>query len=85
MSADWRFTGGASAGVDLNAFSSRPDVGGIRLGGYARADLRVAMPLVRGWRLEARVENLGDRDYQLVDGYQTPGRSGLLSLRRGAD
>ena len=34
-----------------------------------------------GWRFEARVENLADRDYELVSGYNTPGRSGLLSLR----
>ena len=32
-------------------------------------------------RIEARLENLGDRDYELVSGYNTPGRSGVLSLR----
>jgi vitamin B12 transporter len=47
---------------------------------FALAHLRLALPLARGWRLEARVENLTDRDYELVRGYNTPGRSGLLSV-----
>ncbi len=81
VSADWRLTGGAILGLDLNAVGARPDVGGLRLGGYARVDLRAALPLARGWRIEARVENLGDHDYQLVDGYNTPGRSGVFSVR----
>jgi vitamin B12 transporter len=41
--------------------------------------------LSTGWRFEARLENLGDREYELVQGYNTPGRSGLLSLRWNAD
>ncbi|MEO8159889.1 MAG: TonB-dependent receptor [Arenimonas sp.] len=81
LSADWRFDNGASLGIDLIAASARPDVGGVRLGGYSRVDLRATAPLAAGWIFEARVENLSDHDYQLVDGYNTPGRSGLLSLR----
>jgi vitamin B12 transporter len=81
LSADWSFRNGASAGIDLSAVAARPDAGGVVLAGYGLVDLRASVPLPAGWRFEARVENLGDRDYELVSGYHTPGRSGLLSLR----
>ena len=85
LSADWRFGNGASAGIDLSATAARPDAGGLRLAGYGLVHLRASVPLAPGWRVEARVENLGDRDYELVSGYATPGRSGLLSLRWGQE
>jgi vitamin B12 transporter len=81
LSADWSFANGAGAGLDLSAVAARPDAGGTRLGGYGRIDLRASAPLGAGWRVEARLENLGDKDYELVQGYNTPGRSGLFSLR----
>jgi vitamin B12 transporter len=81
LSADWSFGNGAIAGIDLSAVAARPDAGNVRLGGYGLVDLRASLPLLAGWRLEARLENLGDRDYELVSGYNTPGRSGLLTLR----
>ena len=34
---------------------------------------------------KACLENLADRDYVLVSGYNTPGRSGVFSLRWNAD
>jgi vitamin B12 transporter len=80
LSADYRFEGGFALGLDASAVGERPDFG-TRLPGYARFDLRAAWPLPRGWQLEARIENLGDREYELVSGYNTPGRSGLLRLR----
>jgi vitamin B12 transporter len=48
-------------------------------------DILASAPLAAGWTIEGRIENLNDRDYNLVDGYNTPGRSGLLSLRWNAD
>jgi vitamin B12 transporter len=85
LSADWSVGGGASAGIDFTAVAARPDVGGVRLGGYGRVDLRAALPLADGWRLEARLENLADHGYQLVDGYDTPGRSGMLGVHWDAE
>jgi vitamin B12 transporter len=82
-SADWRFGNDAGVGIDLAAVSARPDFSG-PLAGYGRIDLRASAPLAGGWQLEARLENLGDRDYRLVDGYATAGRSGTLALRWGA-
>jgi len=87
VSADWRFGNDAVLGVDLTAVSARPDFGyplPLDLAGYGRVDLRASAPLAGGWQLEARLENLGDRDYRLVDGYATAGRSGTLALRWGA-
>jgi vitamin B12 transporter len=82
-SADWHFGNDATVGVDLTAVSARPDFSG-PLAGYGRVDLRASAPLAGAWRLEARLENIGDRDYRLVDGYATAGRSGTLALRWGA-
>lgn len=84
LGADYRFDNGFSLGLDASAVGPRPDFGTV-LPGYSRFDLRAAWVLSHGWHLEARVENLGDRDYALVDGYDTPGRSGLLRLRWQAE
>lgn len=80
IGADYRFDNGFSLGLDASAVGPRPDFGAT-LPGYSRFDLRAAWALPRGWQLEARIENIGDRDYALVDGYNTPGRSGLLRIR----
>ena len=52
----------------------------VLLEAYALAHLRLAWQINAAWRIEARVENLTDRDYTLVYGYNTPGRSGVLNL-----
>jgi vitamin B12 transporter len=75
------FGAGAEWGVDLSATSRRAEFGGQWLAGYARVDLRFGAPLAHGWWFDARLENLGDRDYELVQGYRTPGRSGMIGLR----
>lgn len=75
----YRFGNGLELGLDADYASSRRDVGG-NPGAYAIAHLRLAWTLSPSWRLEARIENLTDRDYTLVQGYNTPGRSGVLGL-----
>ena len=85
LSASYRFDNLATLAVDASGFSRRPDFGGAQLPGYARVDIRASAPLAEGWTLEGRIENLGNRDYNLVNGYNTPGRSGALSLRWNAD
>lgn len=75
------FGAGAEWGLDLSATSRRAEFGGQSLAGYARVDLRFGAPLTNGWWFDARLENLGDRDYELVRGYRTPGRSGMIGLR----
>lgn len=76
-----------SLGLDLQAASKRPDFDDfitaekVFSGGYGRVDGRISYQFADAWSLEARVENLGDKDYELIPGYNTPGRSGLVSLR----
>lgn len=69
-----------SWGLDLEAASPRPDFGS-STAGYGRLDARVSFHFSNNWTLDARVENILDHDYELVRGYNTPDRSGLLSLR----
>jgi vitamin B12 transporter len=75
----YRFGNGLELALDGDYVSDRPDFGA-RLDAYSLLHLRLALPLGPAWRLEARLENLTDRDYEMVSGYNTPGRSGVLSL-----
>jgi vitamin B12 transporter len=74
------FDGGARLGVEGHAASDRPDFGA-RLAGYGVLSARASLPLSAGLWLDARIDNLLDRDYALVEGYRTPGTTALLSLR----
>lgn len=85
LSGNYLFGNGMTVGLDGSATSTRPDVGSVDLPGYGRVDLRFALPLGAGWTLETRIENLADRDYQLLNGYNTPGRSGVLTVRWNAN
>jgi len=69
-----------SAGMEFVADGPRQDVGGIALPGYALVNLRADYRLNAAWRLGARLENLFDRSYELAHGYNTPGRSGYLTM-----
>jgi vitamin B12 transporter len=75
----YQFDNQADIGLSLGAAGERPDFGGA-LPGYGRIDLSAAWPINAQWRLEGRLENLTDRDYQLVNGYNTPGRSVMFRL-----
>lgn len=71
-------------GAELGAFGERPDFDG-DLPGYTRLDLVAVWPVSANWRIEGRLENLTDRDYELVSGYNTPGRSVFLRINYLAD
>ena len=75
----YRFAGGLEMAVDGDYVSARPDFGA-NLAAYSLLHLRAAWPIGSAWRVEARLENLTDRDYQMVNGYNTPGRSGVVSV-----
>ena len=51
------------------------------LGGYALVNVYLGKALAQGFTLEARVDNLGDKQYELARNYATAGRSGQLTLR----
>jgi len=66
-----RFT----AGAELSYVGRRDDVGGIALGGYALLNLRARYAINAAWSIDGRLENLADRDYVVVHGYNVAGRS----------
>jgi vitamin B12 transporter len=69
-----------NAGAEVVYSGRSDDFGGSRLGSYAIVNLRASYAINPQWRIGARVENLGDKNYQLAYGYNTPGRSGYLTV-----
>lgn len=51
------------------------------LGGYATLDLRAEYLLARNCRLQARIGNLLDKDYETAAFFNQPGRSLFVTLR----
>lgn len=52
-----------------------------RLGGYGLVNLFASTTLMPGLTLEGRIDNIGDKDYELARTYATPGRYAQLTLR----
>ncbi len=74
-----RFNQRVEAGVELYAEGPRPEFGG-PLPGYALVNARLNVTLSPAWQLHLRAENLADRTYSLIRGYNTPGRSAWVEL-----
>jgi vitamin B12 transporter len=70
----WRF------GAELHAASGIADFGGA-LPGYATVALDAGYRLRNRLEASLRLDNLFDRDYSLVRGFTTPGRTAMLNLR----
>jgi vitamin B12 transporter len=79
--------GMAEAGVDLLLSGPREDVGGISGapgvsdGGYLLASIWTKLSLTPAWSVTARLDNALNRHYELANGYNTAGRSGIISTR----
>lgn len=82
LGADWQL-GAWSAGATLRAFSNRYDnaANTARLGGYGTVDVRAEWALSPVAKLGVRINNLGDKGYSTVLGYDQPGREGFVTLR----
>jgi vitamin B12 transporter len=80
VTTDFRISTQFDWGLDFQAASRRPDFGA-PAAGYGRLDARIRYHFAEAWTLEARLENLAGRDYELIPGFNTPGRSGLMTLR----
>jgi len=78
-----RSFGNYSLGATLVAVGrSYDDVANSReLEGYLTLDLRAEYRLARVWRLQARIDNLFDEEYETASYYNQPGRSLFLTLR----
>jgi len=69
-----------SAGAELAYYSRREDIANVGLPAYALLNLRARWALDDSWSVHGRIENLTDRDYELVHGYNTAGRSAWLEV-----
>lgn len=72
--AGWR------VGGDWVVSGARMDSDGSTLGGYGVVGLFARYDITRHWYVQVRGENLFDKHYELASGYNTPGRSGYLSV-----
>jgi vitamin B12 transporter len=75
--------GGGSVGAELQLVSERTGLTD-RLPGYGLVSLATNWPVATGWFIEGRLENLFDKDYELIEGFNTPGRSLFVAVRYGA-
>ena len=82
LSADTRVAGW-TLGAEWQAASHRWDnaANTRRLGGHGLVNLYASTTIARDWQLLARLDNLGDKSYQLARGYATPGRTLFVGLR----
>ncbi|MGM0595266.1 MAG: TonB-dependent receptor domain-containing protein, partial [Pseudomonadota bacterium] len=67
-------------GIELSYTGPRPDRGDIELPAYTLLNLSGEHRLSQQWRLQARIENLLDEEYELAGDYNTPGISAYLTL-----
>lgn len=67
-------------GGELVHAGKRDDFGGVELPSYSLLNLRASWRFASDWRMTGRIENLTDRNYELVRGYNTPGRSGFVEV-----
>ncbi len=56
-------------------------VGGVTLPGYGLLNLGTSYALNPNWKVVARLNNVGDKDYSLANGFTTPGRNLFVSLQ----
>ena len=72
-------------GATLNVVSGRYDdvANTQRMGGYTAIDLRGEYVFNPEWRLQARIVNLTDKDYETAWQYEQTGRAFFLTLRYG--
>lgn len=72
-----------SAGASVHAVGSRYDdpANTARLDSYVLVDLRGEYRLSQAWRVQARLANLLDEDYETVNFFNQPGRTVFLTLR----
>jgi vitamin B12 transporter len=70
-------------GGSLVAFSERFDDAAnlTRLPGFATLDLRADWRFAKEWSMGVRLNNVTDKKYETVYGYNQPGREGYLTLR----
>ncbi|HEV7431708.1 MAG TPA: TonB-dependent receptor, partial [Steroidobacteraceae bacterium] len=77
-------TGPLNFSAGLQLAGPRTDYVGFALGtlgGYTLVNFGVGWQLAQQWSMQLRLDNAFDRNYELVSGYNTPGRSVTLAMR----
>jgi vitamin B12 transporter len=77
--ADWKLAAhwmGASG-----RFDDKSNTEAKRLSGYGTLDLSAERAIVQDWRIQFRLNNLTDKVYETVYGYNQPGRAAYVTLR----
>jgi vitamin B12 transporter len=82
LRVDYGFAGGASLGAEVFGSGTRQDFDG-PLPGYGLVHLVGSLPFGERWRLALRLENVLDRGYEVLSGYNTPGRGAYVTLAYG--
>ena len=82
---DRSFAGGGSLGLEVFYNGKRSDIGGVTLDDYTLLNLRARWPIMDGLRVEGRVENLLDEDYQPAAGFNAQDLAGFVHLRWHTD
>ncbi|MDP0925818.1 TonB-dependent receptor [Paracoccus onubensis] len=77
LGVETEFTSGTTAGIALRYLAHRPG----ELEDFATVDLLFSHPLTENAQAYLRIENIFDKQYQLVDSYGTPDRSVYAGLR----
>jgi vitamin B12 transporter len=83
---DREFARHGNVGMEVLAVSSHDDIDNItfttiEVPGYAILNLLAAYPLSSQWLVTARIENLTDKVYENVSGYNTSARAAYVALR----
>ena len=66
--------------LDGFGYSARQDFGAT-LPGYGLADVSLSYQLAPAWSVQAKLENVFDRKYELASGFNTPQRTWLFTLK----
>ncbi len=67
-------------GADIRAYSHQLSYSGERLGGFATIDLRAEYAFADDMVLKANIQNLLDKDYEIVEGYGSQGFGAYVGL-----
>lgn len=79
LSAD-KFFNRFSIGSSIRYASKSPDFG-VELEGYTVIDFRAAYTFNNHWKVSAKIENATDKNYQIINGFNTPDLSGYVSIQ----
>ncbi len=82
LGADWRIAGW-TLGAEIQSSGKRFDdaANTVKLGGYTLLNLSASTQITRDLNLVARVDNVGDKDYQFARLYATGGRTAYVGLK----